>query len=49
MTKKEMLNLMIEIGCIKAEDYNVWIRKSKETIKRVYDTAVPLRLAYLSK
>lgn len=49
MTRKEMLDYMIEIGCIKVEDRNVWKRKSKKAIEWAYKTAVPVRLEYLKE
>lgn len=49
MTKREMVNHMIEVGCIKAEDYNIWMRKLKDSIERVYNEVVPRRIEYLNK
>ena len=49
MTKMEMVNRMIILGCIKEEDRNRWMRQSKEHITEVYIQVVPLRLAYLGR
>lgn len=49
MTKKEMINRMIILGCIKETDRNRWMRQSKDKIMRVYITAVPLRLEALGR
>lgn len=49
MTKVEMINHMIALGCIKEADRNVWLRKTKDVIKRVYSEIIPARIAYLNK
>jgi hypothetical protein len=49
MTKMEMVNRMIVLGCIKEEERNRWMRHSKEYIMRIYINAVPLRLEYLGR
>lgn len=49
MTKIEMVNHMIELGCIKEADRNIWLRKTKDVIKKVYDEIIPIRIAYLNK
>ena len=49
MTKMEMVNRMIILGCIKEEDRNHWMRKTKEYITHIYITVVPMRLEYLGR
>lgn len=49
MTKMEMVNRMIILGCIKEEDRNVWMRKTKEQLTKTYITVVPMRLEYLGR
>lgn len=49
MTKMEMVNRMIILGCIKSDDRNAWMRKTKKEIMRVYIDVVPLRLAHLGR
>lgn len=49
MTKMEMVNRMIILGCIKEEDRNHWLRHTKEYITNIYIEIVPIRLAYLGR
>jgi len=49
MTKMEMINRMIILGCIGESDRNTWMRKSYDNIMQTYITAVPLRLEYLGR
>ena len=49
MTKMEMVNRMIILGCIKEKDRNRWMRHSKEYITNIYIEIVPIRLAHLNK
>ena len=49
MTKIEMINRMIILGCINEEDRNRWMKHSKEYITNIYIEIVPIRLAYLNK
>ena len=49
MTKMEMVNRMIVLGCIKEADRNRWMRKTADEITRVYISAVPTRLEYLGR
>ena len=49
MTKMEMVNRMIILGCINEEDRNHWMRHSKEYITNIYIEIVPIRLAHLNK
>lgn len=49
MTKMEMVNRMIILGCINKEDRNHWMRHTKDYIMEVYIKVVPIRLEYLGK
>lgn len=49
MTKMEMVNRMIILGCINEEDRIHWMKHSKEYITNIYIEIVPIRLAYLNK
>lgn len=49
MTKMEMVNRMIILGCIKEEDRNHWMRYTKDFIMKTYIEIVPIRLAYLGR
>ena len=49
MSKMEMVNRMIVLGCIKENDRNHWMRKSKADIMRWYIIAVPRRLEHLGR
>ena len=49
MTKMEMINRMIILGCIKESDRNRWMRKTKDDVMRWYIVAVPRRLEYLGR
>lgn len=49
MTKMEMVNRMIILGCIKEEDRNHWLRHTKDYITKVYIEIIPKRLEYLGR
>ena len=49
MTKMEMVNRMIVLGCIKEKDRNHWMRYNKDYITKIYIEVVPIRLAYLGR
>ena len=49
MTKMEMVNRMIILGCIKEVDRNRWMHKTKADVMRCYIIAVPRRLEHLGK
>ena len=50
MTKKEMVNRMVELGIYNEADRNYVMRKyTKEQIKERYDEYIPFRIAYLKK
>lgn len=49
MTKMEMVNRMIVLGCIKEEDRNHWMRHDKAYIMRIYIQVVPRRLEHLGR
>ena len=49
MTKMEMVNRMIILGCIKESERNHWMRHDKDYIMKVYIEIVPIRLEYLNK
>lgn len=49
MTKKEMINRMIVLGCIKEEDRNRYMRKTLDELTRLYIIVIPMRLEYLGR
>lgn len=49
MTKTEMVNRMIVLGCITEADRNHYMRKTKEELTRLYITIIPIRLEYLGR
>lgn len=49
MTKMEMVNRMIILGCIKETDRNHWMRHTKDYIMKIYIEVVPMRLEYLKR
>ena len=49
MTKMEMVNRMIILGCIKEEDRNHWMRKCKADVMKIYILIVPRRLEHLGR
>lgn len=50
MTKREMINEMFELGCIKESDCNYLIRsRTKDELERLYNSIVPMRKEYLKK
>lgn len=49
MTKMEMVNRMIILGCIKETDRNHFMRKTKDEITSLYITVIPMRLEHLGR
>ena len=49
MTKMEMVNRMIVLGCIKEADRNHWMRKAKSDVMKIYILIVPRRLEHLGR
>lgn len=49
MTKTEMVNRMIVLGCIKEADRNRWMRKTTDELTKVYITVIPMRLEHLGR
>ena len=49
MTKMEMVNRMIILGCIKEVDRDRWMIKSKADVMRIYIYLVPRRLERLGR
>lgn len=50
MTKKAMVNEMVELGIYRKEDQNYVMRKyTKEQIEQRYNEYIPFRIAYLKK
>lgn len=49
MTKMEMVNRMIVLGCIKEADRNHWMRKCKADVMKIYILIVPRRLEHLGR
>ena len=49
MTKTEMVNRMIILGCIKETDRNHWMRKCKADVMKIYILIVPRRLEHLGR
>lgn len=49
MTKKEMINRMIILGCIKETERNHYMRKTTDELTRLYIAVVPIRLEYLGR
>lgn len=49
MTKMEMVNRMIILGCIKETDRNHFMRKTKDEITSLYITVMPIRLEHLGR
>jgi len=47
MTKKAMVDRMIELGIYKKSDRSYVMRNLKEYIERTYNEAVPIRIEYL--
>lgn len=47
MTKKAMVNRMIELGIYKEADRSYVMRYSKEQLEKRYNEYVPSRIAYL--
>lgn len=49
MTKMEMVNRMIILGCIKESDRTNMMRKSKARITEIYIRIVPVRLEWIEE
>ena len=49
MTKMEMVNRMIILGCIKETDRNHFMRKTKDELTKLYITVIPMRLEHLGR
>ena len=49
MSKMEMVNRMIVLGCIKENDRNHWMRKAKSDVMKIYILIVPHRLEHLGR
>lgn len=49
MTKTEMINRMIILGCIKESDRGSMMRRDKATVMRLYIKVIPVRIEYLEK
>ena len=49
MTKTEMVNRMIILGCIKETDRNHWMRKTTDELTKVYIKVIPMRLEHLGR
>ena len=49
MTKKEMINRMIVLGCIKETERNHYMRKTIDELTRLYIAIIPIRLEYLGR
>lgn len=47
MTKKAMVNRMVELGIYKEADRSYVMRYSKEQLEKRYNEYVPLRIEYL--
>jgi hypothetical protein len=49
MTKMEMVNRMIILGCIKEEERAHWLKHTKDYITKVYISVMPIRLEHLGR
>ena len=49
MTKKEMINRMIILGCIKEIERNHYMRKTIDELTRLYIVVMPIRLEHLGR
>ena len=49
MTKTEMINRMIILGCIKETDRSRWMRKTTDELTKVYIRVIPMRLEHLGR
>lgn len=49
MTKTELVNRMIILGCIKETDRNHFMRKTKDELTKLYITVIPMRLEHLGR
>lgn len=48
MRKVEMINIMIILGVMKEEDRNYLMRKTIESLFKIYTATVPVRIEYLN-
>ena len=48
MRKVEMINIMIILGVAKEEDRNYLMRKTIESLFKIYTATVPVRIEYLN-
>ena len=49
MTKMELVNRMIILGCIEETDRNRFMKKTKDELTKLYITVIPMRLEYLGR
>jgi hypothetical protein len=49
MTKKEMINRMIILGCIKETERNHYMKKTIDELTRLYIAVMPIRLEHLGR
>ena len=48
MTKKAMVQELINLGCVQEKDRKYLMRQSKDYVEnRIYKVAIPLRMEYL--
>lgn len=48
MTKKAMIQELIDLGCVQEKDRKYLMRQSKDYVEnRIYKVAIPLKMAYL--
>ena len=48
MTKKAMVEELINLGCVQEKDRKYLMRQSKDYVEnRIYKVAIPLKMAYL--
>ena len=49
MTKMEMVNRMIILGCISESDRDLFMKMSIEMVTTIYIKVIPLKLEFLKK
>lgn len=49
MTKKAMIQKMVELGILDAPNAKAMERKSKQQVECTYNRAVPIRMAWLAE
>lgn len=49
MTKKAMIQKMVELGILDTPNAKTMERKNKQRVERVYNEAVPLRMVWLAE